>query len=122
MVLEEKIFFKSPNQKRELPMTVMFVVQLGQTKDPSIDARCQSWFYLVQQFWKGRLFYQISQSKTKLPGQAYFEVRSGKMRILCKRPSIDASCQVWFHFFILALCGSHVCNPIEEDQGNFINR
>ena len=53
-VSEEKIFFKSANQKQELPMAAMFVNGSGQMSNlqrgPSIDASYQVSLHLAERF------------------------------------------------------------------------
>ena len=58
-VSEEKIFFKSANQKQELPVAAMFVNGSGQNeqfyKGPSIDASYQVSVHLAEGFQRRRL-------------------------------------------------------------------
>ena len=69
MVSEEKIFFKSENQKKELSVAVMFVNGSGRNEQsyrgPSIDASYQVSVHLAKQFQRRR-FLKIGQSETRI--------------------------------------------------------
>jgi len=65
----EEDFFKSANQKQELPVVAMFVNGSGRNehiyRGPSIDASYQVWVYLVKWFQRRR-FLEIDQSETRI--------------------------------------------------------
>jgi hypothetical protein len=69
VVSEEKIFFKSENQKKELSVAVMFVNGSGRNEQsyrgPSIDASYQVSVHLAKQFQRRR-FLKIGQSETRI--------------------------------------------------------
>jgi hypothetical protein len=59
-------FFKSPNQKQELPVVAMFVNGSGQNvQSLEIDASYQVSVHLAKQFQRRRIL-KISQSETRI--------------------------------------------------------
>ena len=62
-----------------------------------IDASCKVWFHLAMRF-QGRRFLKYQPIRNKnCPWRPCLLSNWDEMTKLCKGPTIDASCQVWFH-------------------------
>ena len=66
-------------------------------KGPPIDASCIVWFHLATRFQRRRFLKFQPIRNENCPWRPYFSSDRNEMRKLCKGPSIDASCIVWFH-------------------------
>ena len=98
-VSEEKMFYESTNQQRELPVLAMFVNRSKMNnlyREPSIDATYHVSVHLAKQFQSRKCFRNRPISNKNCLWWTCLLTDRDEMSNLYRGPSIDASYQVRF--------------------------